>query len=117
MPAHVLRKLRSHLGRSGRYEPLVVRPHPELPGRFQLLNGHHRLRVLKELGHNSVRCLVWDVDDDQARLYLATLNRLAGHDIPERRATLIENLLDVSISMISQRYFRRTGARLKRSSD
>lgn len=93
MPADVLRKLRSHLERSGRYEPLVVRPHPELPGRFQLLNGHHRLRVLKELRHNSVRCLVWDVDDNQARLYLATLNRLSGQDIPERRATLIENLL------------------------
>jgi hypothetical protein len=93
MSGDVLRKLRSHLERSGRYEPLVVRPYPQLPGRFQLLNGHHRFRVLKELGHNSVRCLVWDVDDDQARLYLATLNRLSGKDIPERRAALIENLL------------------------
>jgi hypothetical protein len=27
------------------------------------------------------------------RLYLATLNRLSGCDIPERRATLLENLL------------------------
>jgi hypothetical protein len=93
MTTEALRKLQNHVARSGRYEPLVVRPHPELAGRYQLLNGHHRLRVLKALGHNSVRCVVWDVGDDQARLYLATLNRLSGTDIPERRATLIENLL------------------------
>jgi len=33
------------------------------------------------------------VDDDQARLYLATLNRLSGSDVSERRAALLENLL------------------------
>lgn len=93
MPANVLRKLRSHVQRSGRYEPLVVRPHPQMPGRYQILNGHHRLRVLKELGLNSARCLVWDVGDTEARLYLATLNRLSGKDVAERRVALIESLL------------------------
>jgi hypothetical protein len=36
--------------------------------------------------------VVWNIDDDQTRLYLATLNRLSGDDIPERRAMLLENL-------------------------
>ncbi len=93
MTAEMLRKLRRHIERTGRYEPLTVRLHPSAEGKYEILNGHNRLRVLRALGHKSARCVVWDVDDDQARLYLATLNRLAGTDIPERRAALLENLL------------------------
>ena len=85
MSAETLGKLRRHIERTGRYEPLTVRPHPREAGKFEVLNGHNRLRVLRAIGHKSARCVVWDVDDDQARLYLATLNRLAGSDIPERR--------------------------------
>lgn len=60
---------------------------------IEVLNGHNRLRVLRSIGHESARCVIWHVDDAQARLYLATLNRLAGTDVPERRAALLESLL------------------------
>jgi ParB family chromosome partitioning protein len=89
----MLKKLRRHIERTGRYEPLTVRPHPSAKGKYEVLNGHNRLRVLRAIGHESARCVVWEVDDAQARLYLATLNRLAGSDIPERRAALLESLL------------------------
>ena len=75
MDVETLSKLRRHIESTGRYEPLVVRPHPTEDGRFQVINGHHRLQVLKALGHTKARCVIWEVDDDQARLYLATLNR------------------------------------------
>lgn len=94
MDAETLKKLRRHIERTGRYEPLTVRPHPWEEGEFQVINGHNRLRVLRALKYQTARCLVWNLDDDQARLYLATLNRLSGRDIPERRAALLENLLD-----------------------
>ena len=94
MDAETLTKLRRHIERTGRYEPLVVRPHPTQPDHFQLINGHHRLRVLKAIGHTSAKCVVWDVNDEQARLYLATLNRLSGEDVPERRALLVGSLLE-----------------------
>ncbi len=93
MSAEMQTKLRRHIEGTGRYEPLTVRPHPSQEGKYEVLNGHNRLRVLRAIGHESARCIVWDVDDAQARLYLATLNRLAGSDIPERRAALLENLL------------------------
>jgi ParB-like chromosome segregation protein Spo0J len=93
MTAEMLGKLRRHIERTGRYEPLTVRPHPNAEGKYEILNGHNRLRVLRAIGRDPARCVVWDVDDDQARLYLATLNRLAGRDIPERRAALLEGLL------------------------
>ncbi len=89
-----LAKLRQHIERTETYEPLTVRPHPTEEGAFQVINGHHRLRVLQSLGYRTVKCVVWQVDDAQTRLYLATLNRLSGQDVPERRAALLDSLPD-----------------------
>lgn len=86
-------KLRAHIKSSGRYPFLVVRPHPDEPGKFQVLDGHHRVAVLRDLGHSEARCDVWDVNDREAHLLLATLNRLEGQDVPIRRALLIHELL------------------------
>ncbi len=93
MNAETAQKLRRHIEWTGRYEPLTVRPHPSEEGKFQVINGHNRLRVLRALNYQTANCVVWNLDDDQTRLYLATLNRLSGSDIPERRAALIDNLL------------------------
>jgi len=86
-------KLRAHIKRTGRYPFLVVRPHPDEPGKFQVLDGHHRVKILEELGHTEARCDIWEVDDREAKLLLATLNRLQGQDQPLRRAQLIHELL------------------------
>ncbi|MEZ4651957.1 MAG: ParB N-terminal domain-containing protein [Candidatus Eisenbacteria bacterium] len=86
-------KLRAHIKRTGRYPFLVVRPHPDEPGKFQTLDGHHRILVIQDLGHTEARCDVWEVDDREAKLLLATLNRLEGQDLPIRRAQLLHELL------------------------
>ncbi len=86
-------KLKAHIHRTGRYPFIVVRPHPEEPGSYQVLDGHHRVDILRDLGHTEARCDVWQVDDREAKLLLATLNRLQGQDIPIRRAQLIHELL------------------------
>jgi ParB-like chromosome segregation protein Spo0J len=86
-------KLMAHIKRTGRYPHLIVRPHPEDPEKYQVLDGHHRLAILRELGHAQARCDVWRVDDREAKLLLATLNRLEGQDAPVRRAQLIHELL------------------------
>lgn len=86
-------KLRAHISRTGRYPFIVVRPHPDEPEEFQVLDGHHRVEILRELGHTEARCDVWNVDDREAKLLLATLNRLEGADVPVRRAQLIHELL------------------------
>lgn len=93
MNAETAQKLRRHIERTGRYEPLTVRPHPNEEEKYQVINGHNRLRVLRALDYRTANCVVWKLDDDQTRLYLVTLNRLSGSEIPERRAALLENLL------------------------
>jgi hypothetical protein len=62
--------------------------------RYQILNGHHRAEVLRQLGHTHARCDVWLVGDDDARLLLATLNRLEGRDDPGARARLVARLAE-----------------------
>ena len=93
MPEDLREKLRTHIKRTGRYPFLVVRPHPQELGKFQVLDGHHRVAILRELGHMEARCDVWRVDDREAKVLLATLNRLQGQDQPIRRAQLLHELL------------------------
>jgi ParB-like chromosome segregation protein Spo0J len=93
MPEELREKLKAHIRRTGRYPFLVVRPHPEVDGKYQVLDGHHRLVVLRDLGHREARCDVWEVNDREAKLLLATLNRLEGQDVPARRAQLLHELL------------------------
>jgi ParB-like chromosome segregation protein Spo0J len=93
MPPEYREKLLTHIKRTGRYPFLVVRPHPADAGKYQTLDGHHRVEILRELGHADARCDVWDVDDREAKLLLATLNRLEGQDQPSRRAQLLHELL------------------------
>lgn len=92
MPDDKLATLRRHVERSGRYPPLIVRPHPEEADAYEMLDGHHRARVLESLGHERAWCVVWRVDDEQALTLLATLNRLEGADDPRRRSALIAEL-------------------------
>jgi hypothetical protein len=90
MPAGYLDKLAGHIERSGRYPPLIVRPLDA--GRFQILDGHHRVLALRRLGRTEAQCVVWAVDDAEALVLLATLNRLEGTDDPRKRGALIAEL-------------------------
>jgi len=88
------KKLRKNIGELGHYEALTVRPHPRAAGKYQVLNGHARLRVLRDLGAERLKCDIWPVSDSQARLYLAVLNKLSGSDVPELRMNLLFALMD-----------------------
>jgi len=99
-------KLVRNIERTGRYEPLVVRPCPQKNCHscasrnpdddrmscFQIINGHHRWQALRELGYKTADAIVWDIDDRDADILLATLNRLGGSDILEKKLALLKRL-------------------------
>jgi len=85
-------KLVRNIERTDRYEPLVVRPYPQKLGRFQIINGYHRWQALKELGYKTADAIVWDIDDQQTDMLLATLNRLSGCDVLDKKLTLLARL-------------------------
>lgn len=86
-------KLKTSVERNGCVQPLVVRKHPDKKGHYILVDGHYRHSILKELNAKDAQCVVLDVDEAQAGLLLATLNRLRGEDHPRKRAELLEGLL------------------------
>jgi hypothetical protein len=85
-------KLIRNIERTGRYEPIVVRPHPLRKNHFQIINGHHRCKALEKLGHTEADCVVWNVDDEQTNILLATLNRLCGSDVLGKKLGLLKQL-------------------------
>ncbi|MGD8499191.1 MAG: ParB/RepB/Spo0J family partition protein [Phycisphaerales bacterium] len=85
-------KLVRNIERTGRYEPLMVRPCPGKTGHFQIINGHHRCQALRELGYETADVIVWDIDDRDTEILLATINRLGGSDILEKKRALLRRL-------------------------
>jgi len=94
MDERLLLKLKGQIRDTGRYEPLVVRVHPKRSGCYELINGHHRKKVLAQLGFETAFCVVWDLSDAEALLLLLTLNRLSGRDDLSQRAKLLAQLQD-----------------------
>lgn len=79
--AVIKKSLRKH----GQYKTIVVQAddpeHPENGG--TVLGGNHTLMAAKELGWDTMRVDIWDVDDEQARAIVLVDNRttdLADYD-------------------------------------
>ena len=85
-------KLVHNIERTGRYEPLVVRTHPKDHSLFEIINGYHRCKALRELGHEEVDCVVWEMNDEQADILLGTLNRLCGTDELGKKVKILKRL-------------------------
>ncbi len=85
-------KLVRNIERTGRYEPLVVRPCRQRGGFFQIINGHQRCRALAELGYETAEVIVWDLDDHEADVLVATVNRLGGRDVLDKKLAVLRRL-------------------------
>jgi len=85
-------KLVRNIEQTGRYEPLLVRPHPDKAGCFQIINGCHRYQAIKQLRYKTANVVVWDIDDHQTDILLATINRLSGTDVLEKKLALLRKL-------------------------
>ncbi len=85
-------KLVRNIERTGYYEPLVVRRHPDRRGCFEIINGLHRCEALRKLGRDAAQAVVWKVNDEQTDILLATLNRLGGRDLLEKKLTVLRRL-------------------------
>jgi ParB family chromosome partitioning protein len=58
--ANLTEAIREH----GQINPILVRPHPEVAGRFQVAFGHRRLRAVASLGR-PIKAVVRDLTDEQ----------------------------------------------------
>jgi len=90
MTPEIRAKLRLNLQRDGFVAPIVVRP---LGDRFQIINGEHRFLIAKELGYQTIPCVVLEkLDDRRARILTVNLNELGGDPVPALLAKLLHEL-------------------------
>ena len=62
----------------GFIDPVTVRPHPEIEGDFQIIDGEHRAKVAPECGFPSVPIAILDLGETAARKLTIILNETRG---------------------------------------
>jgi ParB family chromosome partitioning protein len=54
--------------------PAIVRPHPKLSGAYEIVAGHRRKRGSELAGNSTMPCIVRNLDDDTATIYMVDSN-------------------------------------------
>lgn len=85
----ITERLRISLQRYGLVQNLVVRP---LDGKYEVLSGNQRLKLLKEASERTIPCVVVDVGDAGARLLSQVLNHVHGEDDLGLRSELMQRV-------------------------
>lgn len=78
MSAEDFRLLTEAIRRAGFLQPLLVRPHETIAGRFEIVDGVHRWTAAKEVGHRELPCVVVHSDEQEAAALQVGMNRLRG---------------------------------------
>ncbi len=89
MASEMQAKLKVYIEREGFVEPLVVRPQGE---GYEILGGYHRWGIAKELGYETVPCVVLELDDRRAKILSVNLNEMKGQSLPNLLANLVHDL-------------------------
>lgn len=91
MTGSVLEALAEDIQTKGFVQPVVVRPSGDT---YLIVDGEHRWRVLRDLGIETVPCVIDDRPEDDARLRMVTMNRLRGKPAPGKFAGVLADLSD-----------------------
>jgi hypothetical protein len=86
----------------GYIDRITVRPHPGVEGTWQILDGEHRWKALRDLGFQRVEVdSVGAIDDARAKALTLILNGLRGEEDPLERAQLVQQILEADDTLIN----------------
>ena len=85
-------KLKRNMEKSGQVLPIVVRAHSGRRGKYEIIDGYHRSEIAKELGWETLDCVIVDAGDDQAKILTVNLNYMRGNAKPKEYAKLVHSL-------------------------
>ena len=89
-----LAELAQSIEENGLLQPLLLRPAPQDPGKYELVAGERRLRAVRKLGWKVVQAITREVDDDTL-LVLALVENLQREDLnPLEEAEGYQVLMD-----------------------
>lgn len=71
------------------WAPVIVRPVPAGGGQALLVDGRHRLEAARQLGLQTIRARVIDLDDGMTLLVAGVLNAVHGQPLTKRERALL----------------------------
>jgi ParB family chromosome partitioning protein len=91
------RRLLASLAEKGQQVPIVVVALFEDPARYQVIDGHKRVRLLQRLGTDTVQATVWDMNEADA-LVLDRSLRAADAETAIEQGWLLQELRNLPLS-------------------
>lgn len=88
----VFEALKESIRDHGDIDPMLLRGHPDLPGKYQVIDGEHRLDAYRELGFTEVTAQVVAASEEQAKKLTIILNETRGEADRVELATLLADL-------------------------
>ncbi len=93
-PEAELEELAASIRRHGVLQPVLVRPHPELPESYQIIAGERRWRAAQRVPLHEIPVVVRELDD-RAMLEIAIIENVQRADLdPVEEATGYRQLID-----------------------
>lgn len=87
-----MRELMDSIGESGSITPILVRPKEN--GLYEVISGHRRWEVCKELGVQQIPAKVLYLDDDEATVLMVNSNIQREHVLPSEKAFAYKMRMD-----------------------
>ncbi len=95
MDAFTYTKALDSIKRYGPIDPITVRPHPSVKGRWQIIDGEHRWKAARDLGLKTFPIVdLGPIDDQTAMKLTVVLNELRGQYDPRAMSDLLSTLLE-----------------------
>ncbi len=73
-------ELKASIEKNGFTVPILVKPTDN--GKYELIDGEHRIQVMKDLGHDSIPAVITDADEKKATLLNILANTARGTQNP-----------------------------------
>lgn len=89
-----LRDLAESIKNIGLKQPIVLRPHPKEPGKFEIVAGERRWRATKMIGAKNIKAIVEPLTDEQAA-EVSLMENITRKDLtPAEEANAYKALID-----------------------
>lgn len=102
-----MQSLMDSIRENGILEPLLVRPHPSIPGDYEIIAGHTRHYLGTQAGLVSFPCIIRELDDADAIIQMGESNVQRPDWLPSEKAMTYRLHLE---AVQHKRLNRRTGA-------
>lgn len=93
MSNNTYESLKKGISENGFIGAITVRVHPLKKGKYEIIDGEKRFKALKELGEDSIPCIILDYNDINTTINMIKLNREHGYFDKEKTTEVLDDLI------------------------